>query len=401
MRIMGILSLAAGLAAAGEPNGTDLVRSIEVAPVWRGRTGSDPTWFHPRAGVMPGKDGPVVVMTLQLITGSDVFHTVHWSRSEDLGKTWTKPEPIAGLGRVRTPDGLDDGVCDVVPEYHPQTGTFLAMGHNVYYRDGKLTRPSTDRHPVYVVGDGKGDWSERKVLAWDDPRASAMYTSNCGQRVVLANGDLLVPVSFGPRGRQDRAAGSLLCAFDGKTLTVKASTRHELRNTARRGLLEPSMVQFGGTFYLTIRAEDGRGYVAESSDGLEWTGTQPWAWEDGTPLDMSTTQQHWVAHSDGLYLAYTRKDASNPKVMRWRAPIWLARVNPEKRCLIRASERIAIPLAGDGRKGGVPSMGNFHVVAPTPDETWITVGECGPGFKGDTLLCRVQWTKPNRRVAKP
>jgi hypothetical protein len=161
------------------------------------------------------------------------------------------------------------------------------------------------------------------------------------------------------------------------------------------------MVQFGGTFYLTIRAEDGRGYVAESSDGLEWTGTQPWAWEDGTPLDMSTTQQHWVAHSDGLYLAYTRKDASNPKVMRWRAPIWLARVNPEKRCLIRASERIAIPLAGDGRKGGVPSMGNFHVVAPTPDETWITVGECGPGFKGDTLLCRVQWTKPNRRVAKP
>jgi hypothetical protein len=299
---------------------------------------------------------------------------------------------------VRLPDGLDDGVCDVVPEYHPQTDTFLAMGHNVYYRDGKLTKPSIDRHPVYVVGDGKGAWSERRVLVWDDPRASAMYTSNCGQRVVLPDGDVLVPVSFGPKGRADRAAGSLLCSFDGNTLKVKAATQQELRNTAHRGLLEPSMVRFDGRFCMTIRAEDNCGYVAESTDGLEWSGMKPWAWDDGTPLEMSTTQQHWVAHSDALYLAYTRKDASNSQVMRWRAPIWLARVDTERMCLVKASERVAIPLTETS--GRMPTMGNFHIVAPTRDETWITVGECGSGFKGDTLLCRIGWSKPNLRVSE-
>ena len=387
-------------AGANEQNG-NMIENIEVTPIWRGRNGNDPTWFHPRACVVPGKNGPVVVMTLQLITGSDIFHAVHWSRTTDLGKTWSEPAPIPGLARVRLPDGTDEGVCDVVPEYHPRTGKIIAMGHNVYYRNGRLTKPALDRHPVYVVGDLEGNWSERRVLEWDDPRASAMYTSNCGQRVTLENGDILVPVSFVPRGRKDRFAGSLLCAFDGERLTVKAATRKELRNPAGRGLLEPSMVRFGDRFFLTIRAEDGHGYVAESTDGLEWSGMKPWAWDDGKPLVMSTTQQHWVTHADALFLAYTRRDASNVRVMRWRSPIWIARVDPEKRCLIRATERVVIPLHGDGihHAEGVPRMGNFHVVSPTPDETWITVGECLPagGWKGDTLLARIRWAHENQK----
>jgi uncharacterized phage-like protein YoqJ len=28
---------------------------------------------------------------------------------------------------------------------------------------------------------------------------------------------------------------------------------------------------------------------------------------------MSTTQQHWLTHSDGLFLVYTRKEPSNVK----------------------------------------------------------------------------------------
>jgi len=31
---------------------------------------------------------------------------------------------------------------------------------------------------------------------------------------------------------------------------------------------------------------------------------------------MSTTQQHWLKHKGQLFLVYTRKDASNAKVMR-------------------------------------------------------------------------------------
>ena len=137
-----------------------MIDRIDVTPLWRGRTGDDPTWFHPRACLVPGVAGPEVIMTLQPITGSDIFHTVHWTRSTDLGASWSPPEPIEALGRVRLPDGIDEGICDVVPEYHALTGKIIAMGHNVYYRNGKLTKPSTDRHPVYVVGDAKGTWSE-------------------------------------------------------------------------------------------------------------------------------------------------------------------------------------------------------------------------------------------------
>ena len=31
-----------------------------------------------------------------------------------------------------------------------------------------------------------------------------------------------------------------------------------------------------------MRAEDGRGYVSVSDDGLNWAEKRAWAWEDGT-----------------------------------------------------------------------------------------------------------------------
>jgi hypothetical protein len=45
-------------------------------------------------------------------------------------------------------------------------------------------------------------------------------------------------------------------------------------------------------------------------------------------------------------------------------------------------------------------MGNFHTVAAAPGESWVTVGETRPddGWKGDTLLARIRWSRPNRRA---
>ena len=381
------------------PDGKIIAR-IDREVVWNGRSGRDPTWFHPRACLVPVEPQPQVLMTLQLITGSDVFHQVHWTVSTDGGKTWRKPEPIAAFGRIRRPGGVDDGVCDIVPEYHAPTNTVLAMGHNVYYKGGRLFSPSEGRYPVYAVRDAQGRWSERRKLEWDDPRGSAIYTCGCGQRLTLGNGDILVPLSFGPRGRKDRAVGTALCSFDGKTLKVKKATAKELRLPVRRGLLEPSLARFGGRFCLTIRAEDGRGYVAASDDGLTWPSKRRWAWDDGAPLEMSTTQQHWVTHSDALFLTYTRKARHNANVFRWRAPIYIARVDPERLCLVRSTERVVLPLIGDGIKDPkhVARMGNFHVVNASPAESWLTVGETLPhdAWRGDTLLARIRWAAPNR-----
>ncbi len=373
------------------------IESITTQVLWEGRRGGGiPTWFHPRACVIPGTTPPTALMTMQTIGGSDVFGHVHVTASEDLGRTWSKPQPIPGLGRESVEDGLEMGVCDVVPTCHAKTGTVLAMGHNVYYRRGVLARPQGPRWPVYVVRDREGQWSRPQRLRWDDPRGSAIYTSGCSQRVMLGDGRVLLPMSFGPKGRRDRAVAAALCDFDGRTLAI-AQVGPELRNGAGRGLLEPSLAAVGRRYYMTIRAEDGRGYVSVSDDGLTWQPPKPWAWDDGQPLTMSTTQQHWLVRPGALLLVYTRKAESNVNVFRWRAPLFMAQVDLSTLRLIRSTERLVLPLAGDGVNDPkhVARMGNFHVTAASPDESWVTVGETLPhgGWRGNLLLARIRWVR--------
>lgn len=395
----------ASLAAAGRAESVAArIRSVAKETLWRNRDGRSTTWFHPRACMVPGADGGArALMTLQPITGSDYFGPVHWSASEDLGRTWSDPVPIPSLGRkgVAGHEGLEQGVCDVVPEFHARSGTVLALGHSVFYRGDRFSKgDQLARYPVYSVRRGDGGWSEARRLEWDDPRGGEIYTNGCGQRVTLEDGDILLALSFSD-GSVPRRVASARCAFDGDMLKIR-EIGPELAHPVKRGLLEPSMARFGGRFFLTIRAEDDRGYVSASGDGMRWEPKRPWAWDDGEPLTMSTTQQHWVTHSDGLFLAYTRKDPSNLNVMRWRAPIFIARVDPDRLCLVRDSERVALPLVGDGVNDpdNVALMGNFHANAASPGESWITVGEWMPKrqARGDALLARIAWELPNGMV---
>jgi len=386
-------------ASANEP----LIASIAKETLWENRDGRGETWFHPRACMMPGKDGnPVALMNLQVVGGSDYFGPVHWSISEDMGKRWSDPEPIAGLGRDPVPgrdDDLKAGVCDVSPQYHPQTDTVISMGHVVFYKGDYFARKEQlSRYPVYVTRAKDGTWSNRKILEWDDPRTASIYSNNCGQRVVLPNGDVQMSFTFGPQVMNRMVAG-VHATYDGDQLKV-AQVGPELHNDKGRGLLEPSVTQFGGKFWITMRAEDDRGYVSVSDDGLHWEKKRAWSWDDGTPITMSTTQQHWLTHSDGLFLVYTRRDASNENVIRWRAPLWVAQVDAAKQCLIKSTEQVVLPLVGDGvdDPNKVALMGNFNVTHASADESWVTVGEWIPrgGYRGNVLLARIRWSKPNR-----
>jgi hypothetical protein len=351
--------------------------------------------------MLPGNEGqPKALMTLQEIAGSDYFGPVHWTESSDGGKTWSDPKPIPSLGRIPVEGhpGLMAGVCDVVPEYHPQTGTVLALGHVVFYRGPRFAKgDQLARYPVYAVRRKDGTWSERKILRWDDPRGAHIYSNNCGQRVVLPSGEILMSFTFGPTENNRMVAG-VKCSFDGEELKV-VEVGPPLMNNVGRGLLEPSVAEFQGRYYLTIRAEDGRGYVAVSDDGLRYQNKTAWAFDEGTPLEMSTTQQHWLVHSQGLFLVYTRKDPTNANVLRWRSPLWVSQVDPKKLCLIQSSEKVVLPLVGDGvnRPDEVAMMGNFHVTNASPEESWVTVGEWMPkrNAKGDLLLSRIRWTRAN------
>ncbi len=385
-----------------QANGDSLVRSIEKITLRRNRDGQGITWFHPRACMVPTGDGKVTaLMTLQEIGGSDYFGPVQWIESPNDGGTWSEPQPIPALARepVDGHPGLMAGVCDVVPQYHPQTGTVLALGHVVFYRGPRFARgDQLARYPVYSVRHKNGTWSERKILEWDDPRGAHIYTNNCGQRVILPNGDILMSFTFGPTANNRKVAG-VRCTFDGQELKI-ADVGPPLDNPVGRGLLEPSVTRFKDKFYLTIRAEDGHGYVAISDDGLNYQRKTAWAWDDGTPVGMSTTQQHWLTHSDGLFLVYTRKAAVNAKVIRWRSPLWVARVDPEKLCLVRDTEQVVLPLVGDGvnKPDDVALMGNFHVTNVSQTESWVTVGEWMPrrGARGDLLIGKIHWAQPNR-----
>lgn len=379
-----------------------LIASIEKETIWRNRDGSGTTWFHPRACMMPDRNGsPVALMTLQEIGGSDYFGQVHWTTSSDLGKTWSDPKPILALGRDPVPNhpGLKAAVCDVAPQYHPQSDTVLALGHVVFYKGPRFARDDQlRRYPVYVTRSPDGSWSNRKILDWDDPRSAFIYTNNCGQRTILPNGDIQMSFSFGANA-EHRMVSGVQSAYDGERLAIR-KVGPPLHNPKGRGLLEPSVTTFDGRFWMTIRAEDHRGYFSTSDDGLQWSEKVAWAWDDGTPLDMSTTQQHWLTHSDGLFLVYTRKDSSNTGVIRWRAPLWIAQVDTDRKCLLKSSEQILLPIVGDGIKDPdhVALMGNFDVTNVSENESIVTVGEWLPrkNARGDLLLARIRWSIPNK-----
>jgi hypothetical protein len=184
------------------------------------------------------------------------------------------------------------------------------------------------------------------------------------------------------------------CRFDGERLTY---LRHgdELTLNVVRGLVEPSLARVGGRYYLTLR-NDKAGYVTASDDGLKWAAIKEWTFDDGAPLGSYNTQQHWLAHSDGLFLVYTRRGANNDHIIRHRAPLFAGRVDPERLCVVRASERVVIPERG-------AEMGNFGVAAVSPGESWVTVSEGlwndaarQKGADGSTFVARVTWSRPSR-----
>jgi len=176
----------------------------------------------------------------------------------------------------------------------------------------------------------------------------------------------------------------------------------ELTVDVKRGLYEPSITRFGDRFYLTLRNDD-HGYVATSSDGLNYNTPRRWTFDDGSDLGNYNTQQHWVTHPNGLFLVYTRKGANNDHVFRHRAPLFIAQVDPEKLHVIRSTEQILVPERG-------ARLGNFGVVNVTPEETWVVVTEWmqtwGPnvvipvdnkyGADNSIHIARLKWHQPNR-----
>ena len=125
-------------------------------------------------------------------------------------------------------------------------------------------------------------------------------------------------------------------------------------------MCEPSLALFQDKYYLTLR-NDARAYVTTSTDGLHFAPVKPWIFDDGQDLGSYNTQAYWLAHSDGLFLAYTR------------GPVVLYTVN-EKRAALAARSLAAERLSHQRHVAGryfavivVPVLQSHAVIAePAP-----------------------------------
>jgi len=326
---------------------------------------------------------------------SDHYSGLHVMHSDDLGRTWSAPDPRPELAWRTDTDGATLAVCDVTPGWHAATEKVLSIGAHVPYNAAgdQLTDDRRRQQTAYAAYDPMADsWSTWQILQMPANELFRISRCACAQWLVEPDGALLLPLYAARNDRQPYAVTVARCVFDGQTMScVEHGTVLELPE--QRGLCEPSLVCCAGRYLLTIR-NDLRGYVAASGDGLQFDPIRSWTFDDGIDLGSYNTQQHWLTHDDAPYLVYTRRGLNNDHVCRHRAPLVIARVDMDTLTVVRETEQTVIA------EHGVP-MGNFGATAVTADESWVTVSEFmwpdwndegrKRGACGRTLLARIRW----------
>jgi len=354
------------------------------------------SWFYPSIGVVRREgESDQLVMTIQKWrTGrSDVFTPVLSRYSEDGGNTWSELGDRNDAFAFRPADnGFEMGLCNFTPKWHAKSKTLLGTCHSVPYRNRKLIKGS--RTPIYSKYDAEShEWT--KWTSFKLPNDSIFFETNAcaDQRVDLPDGDILFPIYYRAEGVEPFQTTVVRCSFDGEELRFQQQGNN-LSVEIDRGLFEPSLTKFGDMYYLTMR-NDQKGYWAESRDGLNFSQPKVWHFDDGTEVSTYNTMQHWVTHSEGLFLVYTRRGAGNDHIIRHRAPLFMARVDTSTMRLVKDSEQIVVPDRG-------VTLGNFSVSNVSQNETWITVAELMRGgdeilrgANGNVFAAKIVWSKPN------
>ncbi|RBP40484.1 hypothetical protein DES53_108191 [Roseimicrobium gellanilyticum] len=392
-----LLLAAIHTAYAGEP----AAYRIEHQVLLSGKQGLHFT--QSRTAIIPGNPPQVILTTQETeLHGAHGYRDMLHVFSADLGRTWKPPVHIENLRRTTLADGYDIVIGDVCPQWHGKMGVVLATGKTFNFRDSKTEDRARER-VSYTVYDPKTQaWSGLNIvqLPEKDHEGKPMLEANagCHQRFDLENGDILLPIRYrkDPKTRQYTTIVAR-CAFDGKTLTYKEhGSELTTVESGSRGLYEPSVTGFGGRYFVTMRS-DKSAFVARSKDGINYEPIVEWKYDDGQVLGSYNTQQHWVTHSDALYLVYTRRGAHNDHVFRHRAPLFIAQVDPEKMCVLRNTEQVLMPETG-------VDLGNFGVMDLNPQETWVVTSEASfPKERLDEpnriLLARIHWARPNQTAA--
>ena len=318
------------------------------------------------------------------LTANDVG-PYHFMLSCDMGKKWTPPFESRNLYKIPLKDCIFETPY-VSPFYHKATESLLGIGFTHFLRDAGFNREGetgnlsgTYKMEYYLRGMNPSgvlamwNWDDHDFHPWEkaDLGDSAHIRLYPIQMHECEDGTLLVPYySASPPYK----VGTVKVKFDGKTFNV-TDIGEAIGQDRPQGICEPSIVEFHGRYFMTIRSQyglpenhDGKMYHAVSLNGLGWTEVEPWRWDDGKTVETEQTQQHWLKHKNELYLVYTRKSELSNGVFRSRAPLWIAKVDTDSLRLVRDSEKIVFPENG-------ARMGNFATANVSDDEAWIVTGE--------------------------
>ena len=378
------------------PSTTLVPLEVELETVIKRDHPSDKSlWFHPRLTIDADNE---IVMTVQKHLGrSDHYSGLSIMRTKDFGKHWSGPTLHSELDWVKEPGGVNVAVADVTPGYHPGTKKLIAVGAQVRYSPTgeQLNDKRRSHQTAYAVSNPDGTWTSWQQLKMPPDAEFDFARSACAQWLVEDDGSVLLPFYISTGTQTPFAATVVRCGFDGSTLTYREHG-DILRLNVERGLYEPSLIKYQGRYFLTLR-NDLRAYVTVSDNGLNFRPVKAWTFDDGSDLGSYNTQAHWMIADGGLFLVYTRRGADNDHVMRHRAPLFVAQVDPDRLHVIRSTERIVVPERG-------ATLGNFGVSSISDDESWVTVGEGNVsaeaekrGADGSLFLARVT-AKPTKSV---
>jgi len=354
---------------------TKIPIKISVETVYKSK---DSLFLQARLAIIPQKSDTSFIITQSIYGyGTHAYGDLFMMKKTSRTSKWSSPIKIKNLLRHTISDELVKTFGDVTPAWHKNTQTLLCTGKSffAYTRDTANAAGTSKRidienmqeiaYAVYYPDQNKWSHLEKVVLPEKLDNGDNFVEANagCTQRVDLPNGDVLLPVRYKKNGRY--VSTVIKCSYDG--IKLKYEKHGSLFTIEKgRGLYEPSLCKFGNHYYLTMRA-DKSAYVAEGNDGLNFENFKEWKYSDGAVLGSYNTQQHWISNSHGLYLVYTRKGANNDYIYRNRAPLFIARVDPESLSVLKETEKIVLPIPSN--EGDV---GNFGVTCINDNESWVT-----------------------------
>ena len=315
-----------------------------------------------------GKGRAFILYGKLSLTGADVFLAPEIACSTDGGATFSETHTLQVYEKVengiRTICGVDTTL------YHKNTDKWVCLGRTTHYANDKhcvMVNGMAVTEPYYFFFDpDKLEFTDIIPLPFPYETISVIPF---GQPIIYEDGKILLSFYFVAAGDTKGRLVSILYSFDGEKLEIVKSGTPLISPEGKhaRGYCEPSMARLGDKYYLTIRTDD-TAYLAVSDNGLDFAEPMAWVFDDGEKIESRNTQQRWVRFDDALYLAYTRITQYNGHIFRNRAPLFIARFDPARLCLIRESERVLVPEMG-------ARLGNFHSLDVNRNEAWVSVGE--------------------------